>query len=605
MDDHKALGNTCYRAENFEGAINHFSQSLQFAPNDPLVLGNRAAAFEKIGDYARALQDATDALKADASYLKGYFRRGTALLALERYAEAEASATDGLKRQPNNTQLKALLAKSQELAAVDSGGETTGVDSGPEPTPEAKAEAAKMAGNEQYNAGRYSDAIRLYSCAVRLLPTNATYLTNRAAAYLMVQSSNEALADCTLALSLDPNLAKAHVRAAKALAQMGRVSAARRQLEGAAMQGTADSSLLTELASLTELDSMLRNAKEVLRQEGGAAAREALRLFTILAERCQTSESIACLQMEALLRARPRQGPAQVVAESARWLKISSVNPDLLCVRGKGLYQTGQLESALKHFTEALRQDPDHAGSCHMRKKLKQLDAAKKTANAAFSSGRFKEAIDLYGEALDVDPLNEDVNTTLFSNRATAHFKLGDLIASIEDCNSALSMQPRHLKALLRRASCKMEQGDWSGAIEDYTVAAGIEPDDQGIVDQLRTAKIELKKSQRKDIYQILGATSKATDQEIKKAYRRMALQLHPDRHQGACDDERAAMEVKFKELGEAFEILSDPQKKQQWDQGKTIDEINGKCAGGRAGGLDPRDIFRMYSGMAGGRNGF
>jgi len=58
-------------------------------------------------------------------------------------------------------------------------------------------------------------------------------------------------------------------------------------------------------------------------------------------------------------------------------------------------------------------------------------------------------------------------------------------------------------------------------------------------------------------------------------------------------------MEVRFKELGEAFEILSNPLKKQQWDQGNTIDEINGNGGrGGHHGGvMDPQDIFRAYSG--------
>ena len=88
----------------------------------------------------------------------------------------------------------------------------------------------------------------------------------------MTNKAKRALQDCSLALTLDPNLIKAHVRAAKALAHMGRVSDARRQLEGASALPTADSSLATELAILTDLDRMLRQAKQALLQEGSAAA---------------------------------------------------------------------------------------------------------------------------------------------------------------------------------------------------------------------------------------------------------------------------------------------------------------------------------------------
>ena len=153
-----------------------------------------------------------------------------------------------------------------------------------------------------------------------------------------------------------------------------------------------------------------------------------------------------------------------------------------------------------------------------MRKKLKRLEAVKMAGNDAFSRGRFAEAIALYSEALAVDPENHDVNTTLFSNRATAHFKLRNYTSSIDDCNTALSSHPRHMKALLRRASCKIAQEDWKGAISDYEAAVSIEPDDESIRSQLRNANLELRKSQRKDLYAVLATNRKATNHEIKKA---------------------------------------------------------------------------------------
>ena len=60
-------------------------------------------------------------------------------------------------------------------------------------------------------------------------------------------------------------------------------------------------------------------------------------------------------------------------------------------------------------------------------------------------------------------------------------------------------------------------------------------------------------------------------------------------------------------QVGEAFEVLSDPQKKAKWDEGMTLDEINGNGGGGGGGhgGIDPADIFRMYTGGGGFRGGF
>ncbi|MBI2421033.1 MAG: DnaJ domain-containing protein [Candidatus Levybacteria bacterium] len=65
-----------------------------------------------------------------------------------------------------------------------------------------------------------------------------------------------------------------------------------------------------------------------------------------------------------------------------------------------------------------------------------------------------------------------------------------------------------------------------------------------------------------KDYYQILGVSKNASDAEIKKAYRKLALQYHPDRNKGDKTSEE-----KFKEVTKAYEVLSDPQKKQAYDQ--------------------------------------
>ncbi len=69
----------------------------------------------------------------------------------------------------------------------------------------------------------------------------------------------------------------------------------------------------------------------------------------------------------------------------------------------------------------------------------------------------------------------------------------------------------------------------------------------------------------KRDYYEILGVPRNASEDEIKKAYRRLSSKYHPDRHQG--DDAKAAAEAKFKEGKEAYEILSDAQKRAAYDQ--------------------------------------
>src|SRR5215475_2268664 len=100
----------------------------------------------------------------------------------------------------------------------------------------------------------------------------------------------------------------------------------------------------------------------------------------------------------------------------------------------------------------------------------------------------------------------------------------------------------------------------------------------------------------KRDYYEILGTERKASDEEIKKAYRKLAVKYHPDKNP---NDKTA--EEKFKELGEAYEVLSDPQKRAAYDQygHAAFDRRTGGF--GRAGGFhDPFEIFREVFGGGG-----
>ena len=69
----------------------------------------------------------------------------------------------------------------------------------------------------------------------------------------------------------------------------------------------------------------------------------------------------------------------------------------------------------------------------------------------------------------------------------------------------------------------------------------------------------------KRDFYDVLGVAKNASDDDIKKAYRRLAAKHHPDRHQG--EDAKKTEEKKFKEANEAYEMLSDPAKRAAYDQ--------------------------------------
>ena len=94
------------------------------------------------------------------------------------------------------------------------------------------------------------------------------------------------------------------------------------------------------------------------------------------------------------------------------------------------------------------------------------------------------------------------------------------------------------------------------------------------------------------DYYQILGVDRNASEDEIKKAYRKLAVKFHPDKNPG---DKNA--EEKFKEISAAFEVLKDPDKRRKYDQ-FGHDAFRG---GGQSAGVDPFDLFKDVFGGGGG----
>ena len=110
--------------------------------------------------------------------------------------------------------------------------------------------------------------------------------------------------------------------------------------------------------------------------------------------------------------------------------------------------------------------------------------------------------------------------------------------------------------------------------------------------------------AEKRDYYEILEVTKTATVEEIKKAYRKKAIQYHPDKNPG---DKEA--EEKFKEAAEAYDVLSNPEKRSRYDQfghaGVSGAAGNGGPFGGFGGeGMSMDDIFSMFGDIFGGRGG-
>lgn len=110
--------------------------------------------------------------------------------------------------------------------------------------------------------------------------------------------------------------------------------------------------------------------------------------------------------------------------------------------------------------------------------------------------------------------------------------------------------------------------------------------------------------AEKRDYYEVLGVSKTATADELKKAYRKKAIQYHPDRN-----PDNPEAEAKFKEAAEAYEVLSDENKRARYDKyghaGLDDNGFGGGGFGGFGGGMSMEDIFAQFGDIFGGMGGF
>jgi len=469
----------------------------------------------------------------------------------------------------------------------------------PAPTLE-DAEAFKATGNKLYKAGDYRKAIVEYTKAVEAQPSSPTYLNNRAAAYIGSGQYVNALDDCLRADELDPNNAKILLRLARIYTSLGRPQEA---LDTYARIRPAPSA--KDVAPAKAMLQHIQVAEEALKNgTTGSMALHALdQADKLLGPSALKPRKWQLMRGEAYLKMGNVNalGDAQNVAMGL--LRYNNKDPEALVLRGRALYSQGDNPKAIQHFRSALEWDPDYQAAFKYLRMVQKLDRMKAEGNADYKASRWQQAIDKYTDALEVDPTNKGTNSKLLQNRALCRVQLKDYQGAIEDCERAIVLDPSYTKAKKTKANALGQCGKWEDAVRELKELAEQDPNDPTLAKEVRKAELELKKSKRKDYYKILGIEKEADEHQIKKAYRKAALIHHPDKNPGDNDAEQ-----RFKDITEAHETLSDPEKRARYDRGEDLmDPMEAFGGSGMGGGMqiDPEILMQMMGAqMGGGRGG-
>ena len=158
----------------------------------------------------------------------------------------------------------------------------------------------------------------------------------------------------------------------------------------------------------------------------------------------------------------------------------------------------------------------------------KKLAEAKQQGNDAFKVAKYQVAVEKYQEAIEIDSENI-VCSKLYCNQGLALHKLKNYSDAVKAFDNALEIDEQYTKAYSKRALAYIELEQYQDAIADCEKACDMNPGDRELRQAVEHAKLELKKSKRKNYYKILGVEKGEDDERvIKKAYRKKAMVYHP-----------------------------------------------------------------------------
>ncbi|KAK8279892.1 hypothetical protein V6Z12_D09G140600 [Gossypium hirsutum] len=482
----------------------------------------------------------------------------------------------------------------------------------------------RLRGNQAYRNENLSKAEEFYTQGINSVATNETSgcsvkplvlcYSNRAATRISLGRIREALADCLMAAAFDPNFLKVNVRAGNCYLLLGETDNAIRYFNKCFSSGAdvcLDRRIRVDAADglqkAQRVDELTKHSAMLLEEKSSNAASSALDAISEALSISSRSEKLLEMKAEALYMLKRYEEAIQLCEQPLYVAENSSseaeIDKQITSTDGCGCYSIamlwrwnlmsksyfymGKLEKALE-----LLQKLEHVGSWKDKHGSKILEMSVSLAVTIRELLRLKTAG------------NEAVCSAIcFCNRAAAHQALGQIADAIADCSLAMALNENYTKAVSRRATLHEMIRDYGQASSDLqrlisilekqcdktSHQSGTKDKSTGNLKELRQAQRRLSSMQEEakreiplNLYLILGVKPSDSTSDVKKAYRKAALRHHPDKAgqflaRSETGDEgqlwkEIAEEIHkgadrlFKMIGEAYAVLSDTEKRSEYD---------------------------------------
>ncbi|KNA25341.1 hypothetical protein SOVF_007210 [Spinacia oleracea] len=494
---------------------------------------------------------------------------------------------------------------------------------------EKACEKWRRRGNEAYEKGELSKAEDFYTWGVNCIPpsdaSGAAFrplvrcYSNRAATRMACGRVREAIQDCLTAVKLDPTFHRAQIRAGNCYLLLGEVEEAM-QCFGKYI-GDGNVLCLDRKAVISASDGIQKSQKvlqstsrsaELLKLKTSEAATDALQHIAEALAISINSEKLLKMKAQALCTLSRHDEAIALCQKTLDFAKknftaaifgnyeVDGSSNDRLWryrILSKCQFHLGNLEVALDLLEK--QENKTEGISDPLSATIRELLKQKSAGNSAFHSGNHAEAVEHYTSAIMSSMDARPFAAICFCNRAAANQALGQITDAISDCSLAIALDENYAKAVSRRATLHEMIRDYKHAAADlqrlssFLQKPSVEKSKQSgsgngkelrqVKQRLSMMEEEAKRDTPLDLYLILGVKKSDTVSEIKKAYRKAALRHHPDKaaqsrvksgdvgEEGRHWKDIAELVHKdsdrlFKMIGEAYAVLSDPTKREEYD---------------------------------------
>lgn len=285
----------------------------------------------------------------------------------------------------------------------------------------------------------------------------------------------DALEDSLVSIKLDNQYLKGILRTAKCYLNLGDIEQTEYYLDNALKKDPQNDQILSEIKFKDQMKANLNEAEELIRSENYDRALHVY--FYILKHTPQNASANRGIAY-CYLKKKDTNKALELIRKV---IKDDPNDEKALLIRAEAIYYSGNIETAIKLFSQLLEGDPDSSYIRNLFKKSKEIIKNKELGENLFRSKDYNGAIQAYDKVLEIEPHNDTLNSKIYCNRAACYLALKDFQNAITDCNQTILLDENYTKAYIRRAKCNAAIQNYQDSVYDWQKAKELDPTNKGI----------------------------------------------------------------------------------------------------------------------------